>query len=329
MDEQIQLEPIATVPQSLPKRPARVAAAQVRPRRWPLAALLALLAGVGAESVALLVQHGSAPGAQDWRALAATLRNERKSDEPVLFAPMWSEPVGRLHLGEQIDFELLLLSDVDRHARVWEVSSRGARHPWLAGSRPARDFVFGPLRLALYEKPAQRVTFDFTRGIQHARVEKLVGSKREASEAEPNRLDEARRCTWEGKRFSCDRAARWNWVGPHIAEVGHRPYRCIYAHAVDGHVLRISFSAVPVGKTLVGYTGIDDFENRKLSKKSVTLTVKLGDRTLGTIRHDNSTPWRRFRLETAAAGERQVVHFEVTTEGAFARTFCFAAEMRE
>jgi len=315
-DEHIELEPIATVPQSLPKRSARLSVEAPRPGRWPLVLLVLLLAGVGVEGVALLIQHGSAPAPQEWRALAEKLRAERKGDEPVLFAPAWSEPVARLHLGEQIELELLLLSDVDRHARVWEVSSRGARHPWLAGSRPTRDFAFGPLKLALHEKRAQRVTFDFTREIRRARVEKVSG-------------EEAQRCAWEGKRFTCDSGARWNWVGPHIAEVGHRPYRCIYAHAVDHQVMRISFRAVPVGKTLVGYTGIDDFESRKLSKKSVTLTVKLGDRTLGAIRHDSSWPWRRFSLETGATGERQVVAFEVSTEGAFARTFCFAAEMRE
>jgi hypothetical protein len=330
---ELQLDPTAAPTRQTPAHSARTAADAPAARRFPLLLLLLLIGLAIAETVALLVQHGAAPVETDWRAAADLLRTERKADEPLLIAPLWSEPLARNYVGDQVDLELWLLSDVDRHARVWELSSRGARHPWLVGLQPARSRAFGALRLALYEKPAPRVLFDFTRQIRRARVERIG--------------DRVTRCAWEHQRFVCDPQQRWNWVGSNLAEVGHRPYRCVYAHAVDGHILRVTFPEVPLGKTIVGYTGIDDFENRKLSKKWVELTVKVGERTLGTIHHENSWPWRRFTLDTssdaasaragsrppggtaAGAGATDQVRFEVTTEGAFARTFCFAAEMRE
>jgi hypothetical protein len=315
-DAELQIEPLATAPRPAP-RSARISTERPAPsRRFPLLLLLGLVGLAIAEAVALLVQHGAAPTATDWRAAADALRAERKPDEPLLIAPPWSEPLARNYVGDQVDLELWLLSDVDRHARVWELSSRGARHDWLAGLKPSRSRAFGALRLALFEKSAQRVLLDFTRQIRTARVERIG--------------DRLTRCTWERDRFVCDPQQRWNWVGPHLAEVGHRPYRCVYAHAVDGHILRVTFPEVTLGKTIVGYTGIDDFENRKLSKKWVELAVKIGERAIGTVHHEGASPWRRFAFDTRAeAGTRDQVRFEVTTEGAFARTFCFAAEMRE
>ncbi len=314
--ERIPLEPLAAEqapPESAQERPGPE---PPRRARLPLVLLGLVLLLAAGEAVALVIQHLRAATEADWRAAAAGMRAERKPGEPVLFAPLWVDPVGRSVTAGDVELELLLLSDVDRHPRVWELSVRGARHPWLAALTPTRTKRFGAVSLALYEKPAAEVLYDFTRSVlKDARVEKIG--------------DRLTRCWREGKRISCDKAQRWNWVGPHLAEVGHRPYRCIYAHAVDGHLLRITFPAVPIGRTLVGYTGIDDFENRKRSKKIVRLEVKAGDQILGAVRHENDWPWRRFSFDTAAlVGKRAEVRFEISTEGAYARTFCFAAEVR-
>lgn len=313
--EPIELEPLAA-PQT--PEPAAKAAPPSKPRasRLPTILLAAVLLLGAGEAVALVLQHLGAATEADWKTAAEKLRGERKPDEPVLFAPHWVDPIGRQATAGQLGLEQLLLSDVDRYPRVWELSVRGARHPYLRGQTPARTQRFGAVSLGLFERKAEEVLFDFTRRVlEDARVERIG--------------DRLTRCWREGKRFACDKAQRWNWVGPHLAEVGHRPYRCIYAHAVDGHLMRITFPGVPVGRTVVGYTGIDDFENRKRSKKPVLLEVKAGDQILGAVRHENEWPWRRFSFDTAGlTGRRVDVRFEISSEGAFARTFCFAAEVR-
>jgi hypothetical protein len=318
-DPELELEPLAGGPQlELDWRPEREDMPEERPR-VPLPAvlgLLALLGLVGWEAAATLLQHGAAPSTNDWKAAAGAVRAERKPDEPLLFAPHWVEPLGRLHLGDQLTLEQQLLSDVDRHPQVWEVSIRGARHPWLAGLRPARSWDFGAVTVARFTKPAQKVLFDFTAKILEARVDRQ--GPRQAQ------------CPRRQRRFVCDPRQGWNWVGPHLAEVGHRPYRCIYAHPVDGHVIRISYPAVAMGGTLIGYTGIDDFENRKRAHEEVTLRIYVGPRLLGAVVHQNRWAWRRFVLDTKAlAGQTHPVRFEVTSEGAYARTFCFSAEARQ
>lgn len=290
-----------------------------RPRRLHKVLAVLVLLLVAVEVSATLIQHGSAPREAHWRAAASKLAAVREKGEPVLFAPAWVEPIGRLHMGDQIDLELLLLSDVDRYRRVFEVSVRGERHPWLQGERPKQEWELGQVRVALYERasPAE-VVYDFTRRIAEAQVA-MIGR-------------EVRRCGWEAarNRFACDPARGWNWVGPHLAEVGHRPYRCIYAHAVDGHVVRITFPAAVVGRNLVAYTGIDDFENRKRSDVSVVLKIFIGPKQLYVIRHQNRWGWRRFAVDTKAfAGQTHPVSFEVSTPAAFARTFCFSAETRK
>jgi hypothetical protein len=137
-------------------------------------------------------------------------------------------------------------------------------------------------------------------------------------------------CPWQQTRFLCDNRHRWNHVKLHLAEVNHRPYRCIFTHPMEGHVMRISYPAAPLGKTLIGYTGIDDFENRKRSNAPVVLKVFIGPRLLHTIVHQNEWPWQRFTIKTQQYdGQTHPVRFEITAQKAYARTFCFSAETRQ
>jgi len=320
VDRRIREEPpTGEPPAGQGQEPAAETPRQTRRLPLLLAALVLLLAAI--ESGAMLVQHAAAPTEADWKAAAEKIRSERRPDEPVLFAPLWVEPLGRLHLGDQIDMELLLLSDVDRHRRLFEISIRGAQHPWIADKklRATDQWTFGAVRVALYQQSrVAEVLYDFTRKIQEARVSRI------GRDVVP--------CPWSStkRRFTCDPARRWNWVGPHLAEVDHRPHRCIYMHAVDHEVMRATFPAARVGTTLAGYTGIDDFENRKRSDAPVLLKVFIGPREAGAIQHQNAWRWHRFSIDTTSfSGQTHPVSFEVTSPKAFARVFCFAAETRK
>lgn len=286
-----------------------------KPRRWPFWALVGVVAFALAETGMLVKQHLSAPTENDWEAAADKLKELRRPGEPVLFAPAWVDPVGRAAVGSQVPLNLLLLSDVDRFARVWQLSVRGAQHPWLSGQHVVFAQDFGAVELSRYEQSAETVLYDFTASVLEAQVER--------------RGSQVVRCERTGRRFVCDPQQSWNWVGPHVAEVDHRPYRCIFAHAVDGQVMSITFPAAALGRTLVGYTGIDDFENRKRAQAPVLLKVFAGTEPVGQVLHQNEWPWKRFTLDTdRQKGQTHAVRFEVTTPHAYARTFCFSAEAR-
>lgn len=302
------------------RRPSMEHAPPRAPRIFCAVLLAAVIGLVTWETGANLIQHMEAAGDEDWARAAEKVRAERKPTEPVLFAPHWVDPLGRRHMGDSLKLDMLTLSDVDRYPRVWQLSVRGKRHPWLVGLAPAKSWNEGKVKVEIFEQKPATVLFDFTRSmLKSAQVERQGRS--------------LTRCPLRNGRFRCDPRQGWNWAGPHLAEVGHRPYRCMFVHPMDRHVMRVKYPSVLLGSTLVGYTGIDDFENRKKSKLPVLLTVKVGSKVLGSVEHRNDWAWRKFSMDTSPyAGQTHGVTFEVAArgpKGAFARTFCFSAEARK
>ncbi|MCB9555439.1 MAG: hypothetical protein H6707_04995 [Deltaproteobacteria bacterium] len=285
-------------------------------RRTPyLWGLLSLVVAVAlAEATALWLQKSATPSEQDWQRAVTALDGQRKAGEPILAAPFWVQPLAYRYLGQRIDLALAGVSDVDRFARVWQLSIRGAQHRYLAARQPSQTLQFGGVTLTRYDtaKPAA-VLFDFRENIAQANVE-TVGKITSS-------------CRWSGDRHRC--RFGWSWVGSYLAEVDYRPYRCIYAHPSEGERLRISFPAVPIGGSLRVYTGIDDFDNRKRSTADVELSISIAGSPAKTIRHRNEWPWHSETIDTSShQGQRQPVRFEVSATPAYARAFCFHAETR-
>jgi hypothetical protein len=90
---------------------------------------------------------------------------------------------------------------------------------------------------------------------------------------------------------------------------------------------------VPRGQTTVVYNGILYFVNgmNPGAQGDVELAVYLGEQRLGAVTHRNNWPWTRFAYPLprgTAQAPAVSVTFEVSSPKAFARTFCFHAEMR-
>lgn len=282
-----------------------------RGRLQPLFALL-LLGLIGWEAGAGVLQKQAAAKETDWAAAAAELRKLRKKGEPILIAPLWAEPVGRAQLAGMLNLELATLSDVDRFSRIYELSIRGARHPWLKALTPTTTRRHGAVTLAIYKQEPKTVLYDFGEQLSTATV----------STAPPHQP-----CLFSGKRFNC--GGRGQWVGRYLAEVDHRPYRCIYAPPAAGRRLRIEYPAVPIGTKIVLYSGIDDFENRKKAKGAVRLQVFVDEKLVGGVLHQNDWPWYRVEADTKTLdGKRLPIRFEITSDRALFRSFCFHAEAR-
>ncbi|MCU1281480.1 MAG: hypothetical protein JWM53_5026, partial [bacterium] len=141
----------------------------MRPRAAAIvAALIALLALV--ETGAALTAHARVATSADWDAAAAEVRAGFGAGDVIAFAPAWVDQIGRAHLGDLVTVEMAGRSDVDRYARVWEVSIRGAHSPDTAGARLAHETQHGRVRVALYEKAAAPIVYDFTAHAGDARV---------------------------------------------------------------------------------------------------------------------------------------------------------------
>jgi hypothetical protein len=252
-----------------------------------LAALVALLALVET-GVAVTARARVATDA-DWDAAAVEVRAGFQPGDVIAFAPAWADQVGRAHLGDLVTVEMAGRSDADRYARVWEVSIRGAHAPDAAGGKLVRESQHGRVRVALWEKPATPVVYDFT---QHAA--ELIGGKYEVR----------------------------------TLEIDYRPRRGILV-AAQRQPTTYEWREVPLGDTLVVYGGIHDYYARKSADGLVDFRVDVDGVPKLTTRIGNDDGWRRFALDTRAlSGTRHTVTFHVSAVNPAWRNFGFHAEAR-
>ena len=277
-----------------------------------LTALLTLLAIV--ETASALTARARVASDEDWSAAAAEVRAGLTPGDLVVFAPGWVDQIGRAHLGDVIPVAMAARADADPYARVWEVSIRGARAPETAQAHLVREARHGKVRVALYDKPAVSVVWDFTAHADEARVTQTVG----ASDETPCYRD-------VGSGFRCAGSR----VERRTLEVDYRPRRGILTPVDGARITHVGFTEVPLGATLVLYAGLHDYYARKNGDGLVSFAVFVDGRELGRGRIGNADGWRRFDLDTRAlAGARHSVRFDVWSSNPAWRNFGFHAEAR-
>ncbi|MGZ3406532.1 MAG: hypothetical protein ACXVAN_08840 [Polyangia bacterium] len=271
-----------------------------------VAGLIALVALV--ETGTALTARARVATEGDWQAAAAEVRAGFTAGDVIAFAPAWSDQVGRAHLGDLITVEMAGRSDADRYARVWEVSIRGVRAPEAAGARLVHESQHGRVRVALYEKPATPIVYDFTAGAGDARV--LRGDQ-------PCFGDPV-----NGWHCGSQRVER------RTLEIDYRPRRGLLVPA-DTRATTIGFSEAPLGDTLVVYAGLHDYYARKSADGVVDFFVDIDGVEKLRARIGNDDGWRRFEIDTRSlAGARHPVTFHVAAENPAWRNFGFHAEAR-
>ena len=271
-----------------------------------LAALVALLALV--ETGAALTARTRVATEADWEAAAAEVRAGFAPGDVIAFAPAWVDQIGRAHLGDLVTVEMAGRSDVDRYARVWEVSIRGARTPDAAGARLVHASEHGRVRVALYEKPAVPILYDFTASANDARV--LRGSEPCFGDAQSG----------------------WRCGSQHVErrtlEIDYRPRRGLLVPA-DTRPTTLGYGEVPLGNTLVVYAGLHDYYARKSADGLVDFSVDIDGVEKLRARLGNGDGWRRFDVDTRAlAGTRHAVTFHVSAANPAWRNLGFHAESR-
>jgi hypothetical protein len=136
------------------------------------------------------------------------------------------------------------------------------------------------------------------------------------------------------QRYECTQEG-WNYVGVTVIEdMQHRGRRCMWSHPVQGAVMATTFEGVAVGTVLHGHHGIayeaergDDLGNDLGGP--VELTVYVDDQRVGTSIHRDGEGWKLYEFDTrAVTGTSRRVRFEVRSEQAGMRHYCFEGDTR-
>jgi hypothetical protein len=286
--------------------------------RAGLAALAAVSAlALGETAVALVAPH-RAPTDDDWQAAARDIRAGFRPGDLIVAAPVWADPILRVHLGDLIPAEVAGRLDDERFARVWEVSQRGARAEAAARGAVAAEQRFGALTVRRIDRPAAAISYDFVARWTDARVSRrgpgggiVVG------------------CPLAGDRMQCPDIGT-NFVRRQIVEVDTRLRMALLAQPVGQATVVIEYPAVRLGRSLVVATGLSNVWMRKEARGTVDLRVVVDGAADAIFTTGNDDGWAVHRVDTSArAGQVAAVRFEITSASPQARHFALAAEARE
>jgi len=277
------------------------------------------------------------PTQADYGAAFAFLRSEWRPGDAISSAPAWNDPNVRAGASDLVDDRMAGRSDLAAYARLWEVSIRGARAADAPHEAPSFARAFGEVRLARWDLPAPSMLYDFTDHVATAHAFRRNGEGGETD----CRMIESRGPAPGGlpagpqttpHHFECGSYGEpWLWVGATVNEdLELRPRRSIYQHPVEGGVIALAFDDVPLGDSIVLYSGVWWEFERTRDGAPITMVIRLDGEEIGRGVHHDGDGWAR--MEAAIPDDRRGGHgsirFEVTTTGAYHRSYSWQATMR-
>lgn len=228
----------------------------------------------------------------DWRAAAEYVRAAKVDGELIVFAPTWSDPIGRQYLGDQMSIEMVARMDSARFSGIWELSSHGESARETQGLSSDKQKSFGNLQVRHFPQEPARLSYDFSKEWRKAAV---VGQGR--------------------PRYG-------------LQEVGFEPHQCILVVPQPNKSVSLTFGDAVLGKEIVGYVGLADVFTRRKVRDPGQLEVLIDGKIVGSALAGVETGWVPFSVSTTPG--QTSVEFRLTAVGAEAknRRICFAAEAR-
>lgn len=314
-------------------------------RRRRIAALLGALALPGVAALELVGEARVAARAAspaDWDEVARTTASMARGGALVVVAPRWGEPHLRQRLGDDVmPLAHLARSDTARFAAAVEVSLHGERAPDLVGFRPVEEVRIGPFVVRRLENGApEPVLFDFVEALRppHATV---------------RGTEPPVRCMWSSRsrviagglgsapalpaaRFECGGDPWLAAAVTVIADPGHLPRRCIWAHPFASGERVLRFERVPLAgaRRLVGHHGIDWLVERDGGGADVVVEARLAGAPLGRTVHRDGDGWAPFAFDLppapadVAPDRTGVIELAVSTANPDRRHLCLEATLR-
>lgn len=267
----------------------------------------------------------------DWRAAAAVVRAELREHDLITSAPSYTDPLLRLVLGDVITPDMAGRSDQSAYARLWVISSGGARAPEAPARAPSFERKVGKLLVQRFELPPPTLELDLSTRLTQADVSV-----------------DGRACPWRRfgpprggglgfgalppvERFQCGK-------GPFVAKVvledlSLRPRACVLqppgAGAGGGKTSRVLLRDVPLAERIFVYAGLYYEDERMRRGAPVKLSVLAGDQPLATLVHKDGDGFEKLVIDTRELrGTRTDLAFEVSSKSSKKRSLCWAASVQ-
>lgn len=308
--------------------------AESRPGRLLLIVVVAI---AFTEVLGHAIEVSRVPTPSDYSAALAYVRSQWHPGDAISSAPRWNDPNVRIAAGDLIDDRMAGRSDLDAYARLWEISIRGARAEDAPPSAPVEARAFGEVRVERWDLPPPRVLYDFTDQVARAHAFRRDGDAPETAcrlvpsrGGAPGGLPAGPQTT--PNHFECGSSSEpWLWVGATVNEdLELRPRRSIYQHPVEGGAISLVFDDVPLGDAIVLYSGVWWEFERTRDGAPITMVIRLDGEEIGRGVHRDGDGWARMEatIPDARRGGRGTLRFEVSTTGAYHRSYSWQASMR-
>jgi hypothetical protein len=266
----------------------------------------------------------------DWALARQYVATRAKPDDLIVFAPRWSDPIGRMVFGDDLaSIARETRADETRFARAFEVSIRGAHASGLTGWRSVEQQRLGRVTVTTWQNPSPAVVIDDL--ISHVDPEHLTVS-RGADDCPFRHGTPESGGTGFGPAVPADRfvCKGGSFVGVSIfPDLDYNPRRAILAPPSTGAPLRMRFHGVHFGKTLHGHHGLYSEAERDQKGAQITIKLKANDLLLGSFTHNDGESWKSFELETPELqGQEADLVVEVSAPRADRRTYGFVVDTR-
>jgi hypothetical protein len=269
----------------------------------------------------------------EWQAARSAVQADWKSGDLVVFAPDWTDPLGREYFGSELaPMANEARPDDSRYARAHEVSIRGMQATELSGWAERARTRVGPFTITTLENPQPVHVIDDL--VSHGTPDRMGVDELSGAHEAP--------CRWghgpstagglgagpavPGDRFSCSGGA---FVGESIIfDLSNHPRRCLYAPpGARGSVTRVTFRGVHFGTRLHGHAGLQ-YESELHTGADIVLSWKAGPQSLGRVVHRDGDGWKDFELDTTdLQGQTADLVAEISS-ASNGRQYCFEADTR-
>jgi hypothetical protein len=270
-------------------------------------------------------------------AAEALVRELRQPGDKLVVAPGWADPLAREALPAE-PLRDLGASRLDAYPGVVEVSLLGAHAPLGAFREVARREAGGLVVRRLENPSPVRVLTDFVDALRPSSAEVLVRGRGAHAVATPCLFDAHARVqtgglgghpTFPAERFECPGGPFFHVGVTVIADERFRPRRCLFAHPRQHDDVVLRYPRVPLGSRIEGHSGLTWMVEREQKGAPVTLEVRVGGASVGTVTHRDGEGFAPFDLALGEHGEREAdVEFVVRSANFLHRHFCFEAQSR-
>jgi hypothetical protein len=330
--------------------PAEAARSPTRARGVLAVGVLALgLFEIGAHVRNVTRTHDFDPSYREAATYLAAHRNEDDKRAPdavragprdlILFAPAWSDPLGRTAFGASYPEENVGHLDTSRYHTLWELAQDGAARTETRGLTLQDSQTFGRLRLRKYKNPAY----------EHVKDDLLALTTPESLDVfvrEPARPPVACRFAvgmpsggpWE----PATPAKRWECPGVnvgriHTVDFDYQARRCISANPPPGRSLRFVFHRVRFARTFVMHHGLHfrAAQHRAAPVRAIVSVRELladgqvTEHELGRASEEGGAGFSEVRMDTRGIeGEEGDLLLDIESDTSANRMYCWEGTTR-